>query len=165
VKFTFGSKICLMGFFRCFEVAQPMRLAFMRYVSAPLILEKYNPHKTGFISLIWPTNILGIARLVNNAQIMKSVIVFNSVDVVNNTVRPSISHIQPCQTMRFIDAAFNTYRKVSFFVGASGSIANFDRSTWANQPSENPRVGVISQYISQLFCCKFGHGPTIALSS
>ena len=165
MKFTFSGKISLMSFFRCREVAQPMCLAFMRYAGAPFILVKYDAHKAGFISLIRLTNILRIAGFVDNTQIIKFVVAFNPVNVINKLGRPFIGHIQPCQPMRFINAAFDTYRKVSFFVWAPSYIANFNCSTRANQPSKKPRIGVISQYISQLFCCKFGHGPTIAFSS
>jgi hypothetical protein len=165
MKFTFGRKINLMGFFGRSEIAQPMRFAAMRYISAPFILEEYNAHKPRFIPVIWLTNILRIAGFVYNAQIIKSVIAFYPVNVINKALWPFIGHIQPCQTMRFIDTAFNTYCKVSFFVSASGNVADFDRSTRANSPSKNARIGIISQYISQRFCCKFDHGPTIAFSS
>ncbi len=162
---TFSLDIFSVSFFRCGVIAQPMRFAAMRYTSAPFILVKYDAHKAGFISFVWFTDILRIAFRTNYSQIFKTIIRFIAVYMVNNVFWPFASYIKPYKSVRFINAPLDSYGNISFLVGAPCSVANLDGFARSNSPRKKPRIGVVSQCFSQLFCCKFGHAPSIAFSS
>jgi hypothetical protein len=114
MKSTFSGQIRFVRFFGGFKIPEPMRLAFVRYVCAPLVLKKYNSHETRLVAPVWFSDVLRIARFVYNSKVGKSVIVLNAINMVNKALGPFAGHVQPCQSMRFVNGAFV----------ANGAVAN-----------------------------------------
>lgn len=154
--FSFCFQICLMRFFWSVKVSYACGLAKDRYAGPPFVLKPNHPHETRFVSFVWPANILRISRFVNKSQILQSVVRFVAVNVVNKSARPFSIRKKPCQAMRFIDSFFDSYSDVSLIVNATGNIANLNASGGSRNPSQVPSVGVIKQYLSDIFGGKIG---------
>lgn len=150
MKFTFSRNVRFVRFFGGFKIPEPMRFAFVRYVCAPFTLKKYDTHKTGFIAFIRFSNVLSVARFIYHTKVSKSVVMFDAVNVVNETVRPLTRHVKPRQTMRFVDRAFvaNGAVPYPFFSAARGRTFahTFRRS---NSPRKNTCVRAVIQNLSK----------------
>jgi len=154
VKLTFSRKISLMGFLGGCKVPQPMRFSAMRYACAPLPLKEYNAHKTRFITFVWFSNVLGISRLVYNAKIFKSVIIFYAINMIYKTVGPPSGDVKPRQPMRFVyptsipDCAVAD----SFFLAPClAAFRNAFRRT--HKPDEFSGLRVVAQYLFKFVNC------------
>ena len=146
MKPAFSSQIRFVRFFGGFKIPEPMRLAFVRYVCTPLVLKKYDPHKTRLIAPVWLSNVLRVARFVYDPKIGKSVIIFDAINMVNKTLRPFAGHIQPRQSVRFVNGAFVTNGAVAnAFFAAPRCVAFSHAFGWAYFPCKNARTWTVGQ--------------------
>lgn len=150
MKFTFSHQIGFVRFLGGFKIPEPTRLSFVRYVCAPFTLEKNNAHKSGFVAFIWLSNVLRISSFVHYTKINKSVVVFDAVDVVNQTVRPLAGHVKPSQSMGLVHLAFYAYRAVAnAFLYATRNCACFNTARGVYAPRKRPRVRIVMDCLAQ----------------
>lgn len=150
MMFTLRIQISLMCFFRRSKIANSPRFFVNGNAGSPFVLKQNNTHKTRFVSFIWSAYIFGVASFINNTKINQSVVGFNSVNVINQTIRPSSMCVQPRQTMGFIDFLFKAYCGVAKLIGVTRNISNMDSFCCAGKPSKNSCVSVIMQQFTQL---------------
>ena len=146
MKFTFSNQICFVRFFGGFKIPEPMRFAFVRYACAPLILKKYDAHKTRLIAPIWFSDVLRIACFVYNSKIGKSVIIFDAINVVDKAIRPFAGHVQPRQSVRFVNGTFVANGAVAdAFFAAPRYIAFLHAFGRAYFPRKKTRIRTVRQ--------------------
>jgi len=160
---TLGFNVRLMSFFRRCVVAKPMRFSVDSDVGAPFVLKPNDTQKSRLVALVGAMNILRVAVWPNNAQIAQSVVVFAPVNVVNQSVRPYAMHVQPRQTMRFINATSKTYRNVTKFVLGACYISDMHGFSRALFPRHHSGVLVVVQKLTNFFRCNIAFGHKVLL--
>ena len=156
MKHTFCVQIGLMRFLGRSVVAYANRFSVDRDTCTPFVLIPNNTHKTRFISFVGLAHVFRITNSANITKIAKSVIGFNSVNVVNHSCGPTTSNIKPSKAMCSVDFTPNTQSGISSLVNVPRNIASFNSSTWSNLPNKNTSFHAVIKYFSQLFCGNIG---------
>jgi hypothetical protein len=114
-----------------------------------LFLLRPNAKQSRFASLRSFSQVLAVLRKVGLAQIRNPIVVNNSVDVVNQIIRPSSVNVKPRKPMRRYRNLVDANPAVSVFVKATRDRA-FSLCAARLAPSENARIGVIMQKVFKL---------------
>ncbi len=128
-----------MCFFWCIKTTYLDMLTVEHYLRAPFSLMERYASKTRCIIAVWVSYVVHILRSAYVAQIIKSVVNFVAVYMIDVMIRPFTSHIKPSQSMRAISPAFNGYAPVSRFHLIPG-----------NKPcvftGKNACIGIVSKF-------------------
>jgi hypothetical protein len=150
MKFTFSGQIRFVRFFGGFKISEPMRLAFVRYACPPLVLKKYNAHKTRLVTPVWLSDVLRVARFVYDPKVGKPVIVFDAINMVNKAIGPFAGHVQPRQPMRFVNSAFVANSAVAdAFFAAPRYVAFLYAFGRAYFPRKDARIRTVGQNFAE----------------
>lgn len=152
MKNTFRNQIGLMRFLWRSVVTKPFGLTVNGHTCPPFVLIPDDTHKTGFVPFVWFANVLGISFRAYITQVLKSVIRFVAVNVINQSNRPTIVKIEPRKPMCFIDTTPNANCSVSFFVNYTRSIASFNSAAGTYGPRKCASFRVVLKYLLQFFC-------------
>lgn len=162
---TLGFKVDLMRFFWGSVITKPLRFAVNSDAGTPFVLKPNNTKKTRLVSSIWPLNVLRIAISRNHSQITQPVVIFATIDMVNQPVWPRTIRVKPRQSMRFVNFLFDAYRNVSKFVGITCNVADVNRFSGTNFPSKNPCCFVVRQKFTKFIGGKVGLHMQILFSA
>jgi hypothetical protein len=167
MRFTFGFKVSRMSFFGGCKISDAVRLVVDRNVCSPLVVVFNNPHKPRFVSSVWLSYVLRIARLINNSKVAESVVSFVAVDMVNQPVRPFSGDVKPCQPMSLVNLSVESDSDIAKLVGVSSDITNMNAFGGSFQPSKLSGVGVKMKNLFKLIGGKVGnkHGESPELVS
>ena len=122
-----------------------------------------NAKQSRFVSLSGLSQVLTVLRKVSFAQICNAIVVNNTVDVVNQVIRPSSVNIEPRKPVRPTTIFAYTDFDVTVFV-KSPSNRPTSLCSSCGAPSKNARFRVVMQKLfqSSLRQCKSGFSHVIA---
>src|SRR5574343_1733521 len=156
--FTLRFKIYLMCFFGSRVIAEPFAFSVDGKSSSPLVLKPDYAHESGFIPAIWFPHILRVTVRHPISQICQSVIRLITVNVINQSLRPSSIGVQPRKSVRLINATFDTNRDITnLFSFASGNRSRFDGLASVNDPSKDTSLRVIFKDFTKVCLRKIDH--------
>jgi len=131
---TFGLKIRLMRLFGRIKTAFSYPLAVKHYLHQPFSLMLANTKKPRFVGFGRLPHVLQVAKSGNFSEIVKSVVRFDPVLVVDVISWKRARHIQPSKTMSELLFVVDGNCPVAGVCSASGSFANKVRATAVNFP-------------------------------
>jgi hypothetical protein len=162
MKHALSHKIGLMRLFWGVVVAYASRLAIYRNAGSPAALIRNDTNKTRLVSFVWAPNILRISIRKHYPKVDKTIVVFNPIQMVYHSGGPFASHVQPDQTMRFVNAAAQAYKNVAFIIRRACHIAYMYGFSHAFCPSKQPGNGIVVQYAANVICGKIGNVHAVA---
>lgn len=162
MKRTLSRKIGFMRLLGGVVVSYAPRFTVYRNAGAPAALVRNDANETGLVSFVWAPYVLRISVCKHHSQVGKSVVVFDPVKVVYQPFRPCPGHVQPNQTMRFVNAAAQAYKNVAFVVRRACHIAYMHGLSYAFCPSKKTSGGVVIQYATNVVCGKIGNVHAVA---
>lgn len=156
------------GFFCCVKEAKMNFLHANTYGCLPFgfLFTPVNTTKSTGIVCSDKFLVLTILRVIAFSEILKSIVRFATIFMVDLIVRPRTSYMQPSKAMRSIRCTINFYNSIAFAIYSSGNITG---SIWArfsnDRPCENSSARIIIQNLAQVFCCKlwFSHDALLSL--
>ena len=116
-----------------------------------------NAKKSCRVVVVRRLSVLVVQCARGRAQIDKSVVVFDPIDVVNQLGGKIPMHVQPCEPVRQVTAPLDPDAGV--VIGGNwgaGDAALFPNAGGVYTPSEKASFGAILQNASQKFCGKIG---------
>jgi hypothetical protein len=131
-----------MCFFWGIKTAYFDMLAVEHYLRAPFSLVKRYASEARCIVAVWLAYIMQILRSAHITKIVKSVVNFVAVYMVDMVIRPFIHHVKPSQPMRAVSSAFDRYAPITRFHLIPGD-------TSCVFASKNTGVGVVAKFFSE----------------
>jgi hypothetical protein len=140
-------QICNAGFFCRMKIAKIFWFTVYSYVGIEFatFFVNANAKKASFISFCRFSLVLTIDCLCRVAQICKSIIATNAVNMVNVVLRPLTSHVKPRKTMSKILLWGYSYFGVSKLIYISCCVASYRLTRSRYEPSENSGMRVVVQ--------------------
>ena len=166
VVFALRSNVCGMGFLgavKCSEVnAPPIHFNLRLPLSRPKLP---CPDQARFTIASYRPLVLAIFRGRNISQVCNSVVITNSVNVVNVAFGPSAVYVKPSEPMRAILPPFDAYASVALRGRNKACFGPcFGKLIARGAIGENARFGVIVQKLFKPFLgeCMLGFSHVIA---
>jgi len=122
-----------------------------------------HPKYAAFVVYARVYSILGIFRNGSISQIMKSIVSFNAIFMVNKVNRPIFGYIKPSQSMSGVKFIKNSYAYIWVWL-ASRNIAHMNPAGRPDFPSKYSSFWIVMQRIKKLLVCKF-HAVPLLVSS
>ena len=181
MSFTLFQKVAVVSQFSGFKVAKMLGFSVQSNLCDPsrLFIAPVNTSKSRFVSLAC-NKILFIFKIQRQPQIADSVVVANSVDVVNLMRRPFTINVQPSKSVGHVDNVLDANINSSARVAVTRNILNFNSVGKSNFPSKNSSLGVVMKNFVKLLLSKskiqashafvpfkqwFGQRPTSAINT
>lgn len=152
-------QVCFMRNFRILEAAKTDLLTVYLYLSNPHAAPGVprNAKKTALVIRSRNALIFGVDLIVRFSKIMKSVVEFISVSVINDIGRPSVKDIQDDKTMRQMVNSINGYFPVTLTVHAASLLSNKTLVCFPRiKPIEVPALRLIPEKGAKTLRCKIG---------
>lgn len=164
VVLALGLKVGGVSLFRRIESAEMDVLAVNLDGGLPLIGPKLPcANEPAFAVATGTPLVLTVFGGCDVPKIAETVIVGNSVDVINVALRPVSGHVKVCKTVFRVFAPKNRELSVGVpFSLVSGAASRFGKMISRGLPHENSGFGVIIQKITQAFCGKIGLSHIVA---
>jgi len=150
-----------MRFFWRIEAALANALAVGHDLHDPFALMLGNAQKSGLVGFSWFAYVLQIAKTRYFSKIVKSVVKFVAVNVINVARRPFTSHVQPRQPVRQSFLVVDGYGPVAHVGTASGAVPNQVQSVLMFFPRKIARMWVVVQHRTDMFNCSHDSQFTI----
>lgn len=154
-----GFKVGGVSFFRGIKIAKGDGLAVKVYGRAPFPVVGVNTHVAACGPAFTP--IMDIPLACYCAKVAKSVIVADTIDMVNFISGPSAMNVQPCKSVGGIGFPINLDANVSVSVYCP-SLSPMQKGFCGGFPHKNAGFSVVIQKITQAFCGKIGLSHIVA---
>ena len=148
VQHSLCGNISGLGFFGCLECAKVNLGVVVRYACSKsrAILEN-SENACGLVVPLCFTLVLNVLRLRYIAQVFKTIVRSIAIDMVNLTLWPASSHVQPCQSMALVQFAVNRRDDIAIPGHTAGNLAL--RNSWLLEPSrENSSIRAVIKDLS-----------------
>lgn len=124
VQHSLCGDVSSLGFFGCLECAKVNLGVVVRYACSKsrAILEN-SENACGLVVPLCFALVLNVLRLRYIAQIFKTIVRSVAIDMVNLTLWPASSHVQPCQSMALVQLAVNRRDDIAILGHTAGDLA------------------------------------------
>ena len=158
MMFAFKLQIFLMRQLWRIKTAYANTFSVDHNLRPPFSLMKANAQKTNFVGFGCFSDVLQIAKPSYFSQIIKRVVQFVAVDVVNMIFWLTASHIKPCQSMCQSFNVVNGDTNVPCAVNRPSAFPNKIGPPMVFAPSKNSGLRVIIQRFTQMLNGNVGFG-------
>ena len=160
MQFCFGGTVSGMSKFWRTKSTKPNVFAINNNLSTPFIAMTIprNTNKPVFVSFCG-RKVLSVLRSISLSQIVKLIVAWVAINVVNVFVRPTPMNIKPCQSVSQIACGIDGNGQSSISGSVSSNITNFDVSFSTYTPCKQSSFGIVMQQLTHKFWGKirFSH--------
>ena len=156
-------QVSLMRLFWGVKATFADAFAIYHNLNQPFVLMSANPKKTRFVCFSWCAHILKITKSRHFAKVLKSVVLFISVDVVNVVNGKATGHVQPRQTVSKSFLVVYGNSPIPHIRWAARTFTNKIRSVLAGLPYKFSSVWVVNQNGFEMVSGNHEHQFTIGL--
>ena len=162
--FSLGFQVCLMRFFGCVKATFAKTFSVAHDLHQPFSLMGAYSKKTRRVGFRWFSHILQIFGSSDLSKILKTIVLFVAIFVVNMVFGKISGHVQPSKPVSQHFFVVDGNRPVPHVGWASGNFSDKIRAAFVGYPHKNSGVRVVGKNGFDMVRCNHDSEFTICLA-
>lgn len=158
---TLQFQVSLMRFFGRVKATFSNFVTIDHYLHSPFTLMCRNSEKPAFVCFSRASHVLKISESCHFSKIIKSVVLFVSVFMINMFRRKFTSHVKPRESMSKSFLIIDSDCPIASVSRTSRNLSNKIRSAGMSFPDKDSRDRIVIKNISDMVSCSYDYEFTI----